>query len=114
MPEIEAMAAGGHSAARLALDVYVHRLRAGIAAMASALGELDAITFTGGVGENAAELRASTLATMGFMGLSLDREANRSALPDVEITGARSHVRVFVVRAREDLQIASEVRSLLS
>jgi acetate kinase len=50
---------------------------------------------------------------MGFMGLSVDHEANRSALPDAEITGACSHVRVFVVRAREDLQIASEVRSLL-
>jgi acetate kinase len=91
----------------------VHRLRAGIAAMASALGGLDAIIFTGRVGEIAAQLRASILATMGFMGLSVDHEANRSALPDAEITGACSHVRVFVVRAREDLQIASEVRSLL-
>ncbi len=113
MPEVEALAAEGRNDARLALDVYVHRLRAGIAAMASALGGLDAITFTGGVGENAAELRASTLATMGFVGLSLDHEANRSASPDAEITGARSDVKVFVVQAREDLQIASEVRSLL-
>ncbi len=113
MAEIEAMVAEGHTAARLALDVYVHRLRAGIAAMASALGGLDAVTFTGGVGENAADLRADTLSNMGFLGLSLDHEANCSASPDAEITGARSRVRVFVVRAREDLQIASEVRSLL-
>ncbi len=113
MAEIEAMAADGHGAARFALDVYVHRLRAGIAAMASALGGLDAVTFTGGVGENAADLRAKTLSTMGFLGLSLDHEANGSASPDAEITGARSRVRIFVVRAREDRQIASEVRSLL-
>ncbi len=114
MVEIETMAAEGHAAARLALDVYVHRLRAGIAAMASALGGLDAVTFTGGVGENAAELRAAALSTMGFLGLSLDHEANGSSSLDAEITGHRSHVRIFVVHAREDLQIASEVHSLLA
>lgn len=113
MTEIQAMAAEGHAAARLALDVYVHRLRAGIAAMASALGGLDAVTFTGGVGENAAALRADALSTMGFLGLSLDHDANCSASRDAEVTGARSRVRIFVVRAREDLQIAAEVRSLL-
>ena len=84
-----------------------------IAAMASAMGGLDAVTFTGGVGENAALVRADTLSRMGFLGLSLDDEANGSAPPDAEITGPRSRVRIFVIRAREDLQIASEVRSLL-
>jgi acetate kinase len=113
MAEIEAMAGAGHAPAKLALDVYIHRLRAGIASMASALGGLDAVTFTGGVGEHAADLRADALSTMGFLGLSLNHEANCSASPDAEITGARSHVRIFVVRAREDLQIASEVRSLV-
>ena len=113
MAEIEVLAADGQAAARLALDVYVHRLRSGIAAMASALGGLDAVTFTGGVGENAPVLRADTLSTMGFLGLSLDHEANCSASPDAEITGARSRVRVFVVWSREDLQIATELRSLL-
>ncbi len=114
MAEIETMAVEGHANARLALDVYLHRLRAGIAAMASALGGLDAVTFTGGVGENAAALRVDALSTMGFLGLSLDHEANVSASPDAEITGARSRVRIFVVHAREDLQIAAEVRSLLA
>ncbi|HEY6428071.1 MAG TPA: hypothetical protein VIX84_12675, partial [Acidimicrobiales bacterium] len=111
--EIEALAGDGHASARLALDVYVHRLRAAIAAMASALGGLDAVTFTGGVGENATRLRAEVLSTMGYLGLSLDEEANCAAAPDTEVTGARSRVRVFVVRAREDLQIAAQVRSLL-
>jgi acetate kinase len=113
MAEIERMAAEGHVGATLALDVYVHRLRAGIAAMASALGGLDAVTFTGGVGENAAALRANALSTMAFLGLSLDHEANDARSMDAEITGARSRVRIFVVQSREDLQIASEVRSLL-
>lgn len=113
MAEIEAREAEGHVGARLALDVYVHRLRAAIAAMASALDGLDAVTFTGGVGENAARLRAVVLSKMGYLKLSLDDEANSAAMPDAEITGTRSRVRVFVVRAREDLQIAAEVRSLL-
>ncbi len=113
MAEVEALVADGHADAQLAFDVYVHRLRAAMAAMVSALGGVDAVTFTGGVGENAAHLRAEVLSTMGFLRLSLDEETNRSAEPDAEITGARSRVRVFVVRAREDLQIAGEVRSLL-
>ena len=113
MAEVEALAAEGHSAARLALDVYVHRLRAAIAAMASALDGLDAVTFTGGVGENATRLRAEAVSKMGYLRLSLDDAANCSAAPDAEITGARSRVKVFVIRAREDLQIAAEVRSLL-
>ena len=111
MAEVEALAAYGHAGSRLALDVYVHRLRAAIAAMISAIGGVDAVTFTGGVGENAAPA-AEVLSTMGFLRLSLDEERNCSVQPDAEITGARSRVKVFVVRAREDLQIAAEVRSL--
>ncbi len=113
MAEVEVLAADGRDAARLALDVYVHRLRAAIAAMTSALGGVDAVTFTGGVGENSSLLRAEVLSTMGYLRLSLDNEANAEAPLDAEITGAHSRVRVFVVRAREDLQIAGEVRSLL-
>jgi acetate kinase len=113
MAQIEARVADGDDGARLALDVYVHRLRAAIAAMAGAMGGLDAVTFTGGVGEKAALVRADTLSKLGFLRLSLDNEANDSASPDTEITGSRSRVRVFVITAREDLQIASEVRSLL-
>jgi acetate kinase len=113
MEEIEALAADGDATARLALDVYVHRLRAAIAGMASALDGVDAVTFTGGVGENAARLRAEVISKMGYLRLSLDDETNSVATPDIEITGPRSRVRVFVVQAREDLQIAAEVRSFL-
>lgn len=113
MAEILGRETQGDAIARLALEVYVHRLRAAIAAMASALDGLDALTFTGGVGENAARLRAEVLSKMGYLRLSLDEEANAAATPDSEITGVRSRVRVFVVRAREDLQIAAEIRSLL-
>ena len=113
MAEVLKLASKGHVAARLGVRVYLHRLRAAVAAMASAMGGLDALTFTGGVGENAPELRARTLTAMGFLGISVEHDANRHARPDAEITGALSRVRVFVLRAREDLQIASEVRSVL-
>jgi len=84
--------------ARLALGVYVHRLRIAIGAMAAALGGLDALVFTGGVGENSERIRE--LACEGLAHLGVGAPENR--------------VRVLAVRAREDLEIARQVRSLLS
>ena len=71
--------------ARLALDVYLHRLRAGIAAMAAALGGLDALVFTGGVGENAPEVRRLAAEGLGFLGLAVDRERNEDGDGDRDI-----------------------------
>ena len=84
-------------AARLAVEVYVHRLRSAIGAMAASLGGLDALVFTGGVGENSARIRE--LACDGLAHLGVD--------------GADGRVRVLVVHAREDLEIARQVRALL-
>ncbi len=97
--------------ALLALDVYVHRLRAGIAAMVAALGGLDALVFTGGVGERAPAIRTRTVAGLGFLGLALDERHNSSASFDAEITGAGAEARALVVRAREDLEIARQARA---
>ena len=83
---------GGDEAALLAFDVYVHRLRAGIAAMAAAMGGVDALVFTGGVGENSARVREAATTGLGFVG----------APP------------VLVVEAREDLEVARQVRSLVT
>jgi acetate kinase len=100
--------------ARLALDVYVHRLRAGIAAMAAALGGLDALVFTGGVGEHAAPVRARTAAGLGFLGVELDADANARARADAEIGAAGAPARTLVVTAREDLEVAGQVRTVLA
>jgi acetate kinase len=94
-------------AAALALAVYVHRLRAGIGAMAASLGGLDALVFTGGVGENSAEVRALACDGLGFLGVSLDPGLNGGNEADA-LVGER----VLVVRAREDLEIARQVRAL--
>jgi acetate kinase len=83
--------------ARLAVDVYVHRLRSGIGAMAASLRGLDALVFTGGVGENSPRVRERTCAGLGHLGIGT---------PD-------GRVRVLVVHAREDLEIARQARELL-
>jgi acetate kinase len=99
-------------AARLALGVYVHRLRAGIAAMAAALGGLDVLVFTGGVGEHAPEVRRRAAEGLGFLGVALDPDRNAATTADGEI--GRGAVRVLVITAREDLEIAAGTRLVTS
>ena len=107
----------GERAATLALDVYVHRLRAAIAAMVAGLGGLDALVFTGGVGENAPTVRAAAVAGLGFLGATLDHRRNDEAVgaaaPEADVTADGSTVRTLVVAAREDLEIARGVRARL-
>jgi acetate kinase len=114
MREVLARAAGGHPEAQLALEVYLHRLRAGIAAMAAALGGLDALVFTGGVGERSPDIRSRCVAELGFLGLALDERRNMDATGDCEITEPKAHARTLVLLAREDLEIARQARALVS
>ncbi|MCL6538736.1 MAG: acetate/propionate family kinase [Acidothermus sp.] len=99
--------------ARLALAVYTHRLRKGIAAMAASMGGIDACVFTGGVGENAPQVRDLALSGLEFLGLLLDRRRNTSAVPDAEIHRPDSPARIAVVAAREDEEIARHVGEFL-
>jgi acetate kinase len=114
MREILAGACAGEPAPRLALDVYVHRLRAGIAAMAAALGGLDALVFTGGVGEHASEVRAQAAAGLGFLGVEVDGARNDETRADEEIGAKGAAVRTLVLTAREDIEIARQVRQVLA
>ena len=98
----------------LAIEVYLHRLRAEIAAMAASMGGIDALVFTGGVGENAASIRVGAAQRLGFLGIRIDERVNESVRPDAEITAAGGDARVFVVESREDLQILRGVRSVLT
>lgn len=99
---------------RLALGVYIHRLRALIAAMAAALGGIDVLAFTGGVGERAPAIRARAAAGLGFLGIALDAGANARATGDAEIGATGAAVRTLVLTAREDLEVARAVRSILT
>jgi acetate kinase len=114
MREVLARAQADDDAARLALDAYVHRLRAGIAAMAAAMGGLDALVFAGGVGEHAPAVRAAAADRLGFLGVALDEAANAGAAGDADVGAPGAAVRTLVVEAREDLEIARQVRSVLA
>jgi acetate kinase len=95
-----------------AIAVYLHRLRALVAAMAAAMDGLDALVFTGGIGEHAAPIRAGAAAGLGFLGVAIDRRRNEGR-GDREIGRRGAAVRTLVVEAREDLEIARQVRRLL-
>jgi acetate kinase len=114
MRELVDRSENGDDGAQLAVDVYVHRLRAGIASMAAALDGIDALVFTGGVGEHSAEVRALAVAGLGFLGVRLDAQRNAAAHGDGEIGLAGKRVRTLVLSAREDIEIARQVRALWS
>jgi len=103
---------GDHDA-QLALGVYLHRLRAGVAAMAAAMNGLDVIVWTGGVGQRAPVIRAAGDG-LGFLGVEIDHAKNETATGDQELTAPGATVRTLVVSAREDLEIARQVRRVLA
>jgi acetate kinase len=98
----------GNSRAQLAFDVYVHRLRSHIGAMLASLGGLDALVFTGGVGENSALVRSAAVEAFKFLGVKLDEQKNQAPPADTDIAVADSAIRVLVVHTQEDWAIASE------
>lgn len=103
----------GNDRARLALDIYIHRLRSEIGAMLASLAGLDALIFTAGVGENDASVRAAACEAFAFMGLKLDVEKNRTrSTHDRDIAAADSTVRVLVIHTEEDWTIAQECWNL--
>jgi acetate kinase len=111
--ELEAAEAAGDERARLALAVYVHRIAAAVAAMAASLGGLDALVFTAGVGEHSVAVRRRVCERLAFLGVRLDHHANAAAVADADV-GAAGSPRVVVVRAREDVVIARDARTLLA
>jgi acetate kinase len=108
MRQILAAVKAGHKRAQLAFDIYVHRLQTGIGAMVAALGGIDALVFTAGVGENSPEVRSATCGKLGFLGLQLDEAANAQPSQDEDVATPDSPVRIFVIHAEEDWAIARE------
>src|SRR5262245_8074732 len=100
--------------ARLAVDVYVHRIRQTVGAMAATLGGVDALVFTAGVGEHAAAIRAQVCENLGYLGLALDRTANDGCQPDADIALPASTGRILVIATREDVTIVRETLRLLT
>jgi acetate kinase len=113
MREVLRKLSAGDEKAKLAFDVYIHRLRGSIAAMAAAMHGLDALVFTGGVGENAAPVRAAAAGGLAFMGVEIDPALNATARADLDVSAPEARVRTLVVKAREDVEVAREVRRVL-
>jgi acetate kinase len=113
MRQVLTRADAGDDRARLALQVYLHRLCGLAGSMAAALNGLDTLVFTGGVGEHAPDIRRWAAAGLSFLGVSVDGDRNTSVDGDTEITDPGAPVRTFVIAAREDLEIARQVREIL-
>jgi acetate kinase len=109
MREVLAAGRAGHERARLAIAIYVHRVRQAIGALAATLGGIDALVFTAGVGENAAEVRLASCQGLECLGLELDPDANARCRPDADVAGRAARARILVIAAREDLAMLSDV-----
>lgn len=118
MRDVEDRAATGDAEAQLAINIYAYRARKYLGAYAAAMGGLDVVVFTGGIGENSASMRRRICDGMGFLGLMLDEDLNRApdlanrAAPQIQAPGSR--VAVIVTETAEQLMIAREVCQLLA
>lgn len=112
--DIQAAAAGGHAAARLSLDLFVHEVRRWIGAYLVELNGADALVFTAGIGENRADLRAAICAGLDGLGIALDVERNAATQAvEADLTAPGAPVKVLVIPTNEELVVAREVKRLL-
>lgn len=104
--DIESAAAGGSRRAELALQVFAYQVKKTIGAFAAAMGGLDAVAFTGGIGENSARLRAACCSGLEFLGIELDAESNEKQSGDREVSARGSRVSVLALATNEELVVA--------
>ncbi len=104
----------GDSDCALALDVFLHRLTREIAAMTAAIGGLDVLVMTGGIGEHAPLVRAQVATRLAYLGVDVDPDRNEAVTGDTDISAAGAAVRTLVVTAREDVEIGGQVAAVLA
>lgn len=114
MREILQAKANGDKNATLAVDLYVHILSKGISSMAASLGGIDLLAFSGGIGENSAEIRERVCHALSFLNVDVDSKKNETSRIDEEISLNKSKVRVFRIQANEEWLIAKETLKLIS
>ncbi len=113
MRDVEAGAARGDARAALALAIFCYRIKKYIGSYAAAMGGLDAVVFTGGIGENSDNVRAITCQGLEFLGLELDAEKNASARTKMDLSVENARVRALLVPTNEELMIARETVEVL-
>jgi acetate kinase len=104
--DIAAAAASGSAPARLALDAFAYQVKKAIGAYAAVLGGLDAVVFTGGIGENSAAFRSASCAGLEWLGVVLDPDANENGKGDRAVSAGTSKVRVLTLATNEELVVA--------
>ncbi len=113
MRNLEMLAQKGNPRAKLAVDIFCYRVKKYIGAYAAVLGDVDAVVFTGGIGENSASVRRHICEGLGQLGIQLDSRANKAAVAkEADISAAGSKVRVFVIPANEEAAIANDTYEL--
>lgn len=113
MREIIAEMNGGNKKAKLAFDVFCYRIKKYVGAYIAVLGGLDALVFTGGIGENSSEVRKAVCENLEYLGIELDKSANASKEKEKAISAAKSKVSVFVIPTNEELMIAMETERVV-
>lgn len=113
MRQVLAAARQGHEPARLALGIYTRRVRQAVGALAVTMGGVDAVAFTAGVGEHAADVRASACDGLECLGVELDPQANAACRPDADVASPNSRARILVIATREDVTMWREVLRVL-
>jgi acetate kinase len=108
MRDVVAAMKRGNARAKLAFDIFVHRLRSSLGSMIASLNGIDALVFTAGIGENSAEVRAAACANFGFLGVAVDPAKNSASPVENDISTPSSTVRILVLTAQEDWAIARE------
>jgi acetate kinase len=112
--DLEQAAAAGHARARLALDVFVHAVRHHLGACLVALGGVDVVTFSGGIGEKSASIRAAVCAGLEDLGIAIDPALNASAAGEARLSSAASKAALFIVPADEERIVARATADLLA
>ena len=112
--DLEKAAKEGNERAQLALDKFAYEVRKYIGSYAAAMGGVDIITFTAGVGENGPDMRESICEGLGFLGVHVDHEKNQVRGKDTDISAADSTVKVYVIPTNEDLMIARDTLALVT
>jgi len=113
MREVETAAAGGNKRAQLAVDALVHRTVKYIGAYAALLGRVDAIIFTGGIGENAIGFRSQVMDRLSVLGIATDKDKNNVRGKEQVVSTADSKIKVMVVPTNEELMIAIDTKAIV-
>jgi len=113
MREVESASLGGNSRAELALDMFAYRVKKYIGSYAAAMGGLDGVVFTGGIGENSPDVRRRALSGLEFLGIELDTEVNSAQSSEERFVDNSSKTRVMVIPTNEELVIARDTQELV-